>query len=305
MPLAMSRPWKHPRSGVYYLRKGVPEDLRELVGKREEKRSLETRDPAEAKRRHAEALADVEVRWANLRAGPKALTEREAHQLAVTVHDRWLQQHQENPSQQTAWNVDLADRLFAPPRRLKSYDISDPDFEGSMDGDSRQISGMEKWCFGIADECLAAHGLLADEASRRVLAGAVAAALQRASLTLASLAKGGVPSGSFFFAVGTAAQSPAISRQPVEFKQLVDGWAAERRPVAKTKYEWSRVVRQLEGYLGHSDAQPIDGGEFDRLEEFDDRSRPTAENDTRREISSIEGDLTVGRSKQINFIKSS
>jgi hypothetical protein len=93
----MSRPWKHPRSGVYYLRKGVPEDLRELVGKVEEKRSLGTRDPTEAKRRHAEALADVEVRWANLRAGPKALTEREAHQLAVTVHDRWLQQHQEKP----------------------------------------------------------------------------------------------------------------------------------------------------------------------------------------------------------------
>ena len=63
----MSRPWKHPRSGVYYLRKGVPEDLRELVGKLEEKRSLGTRDPAEAKRRHAEALADVEVRWATRR----------------------------------------------------------------------------------------------------------------------------------------------------------------------------------------------------------------------------------------------
>jgi integrase len=63
-----------------------------------------------------------------------------------------------------------------------------------------------------------------------------------------------VPSGNFFFAVGAAAQSPAITRQPVEFKRLVDGWAAERRPVAKTKYEWSRVVRQLEGYLGHNDA---------------------------------------------------
>jgi hypothetical protein len=48
----------------------VPEDLRELVGKREEKRSLQTRDPAEAKRRHAEALAEIEQRWANLRAGP-------------------------------------------------------------------------------------------------------------------------------------------------------------------------------------------------------------------------------------------
>jgi hypothetical protein len=257
MPLAMSRPWKHPRSGVYYLRKGVPEDLRELVGKVEEKRSLGTRDPAEAKRRHAEALADVEVRWANLRAGPRALTEREAHQLAVTVHDRWLQQHQENPSKQTAWNVDLADRLFAAPRRLKSYDISDPDFEGSMDEDSRQISGMEKWCFEIADECLVAHGLRVDEPGRRVLAGAVAAALQRASLTLASLAKGGIPSANFFSTA--AAQLPVVSRQPVVFKQLVEGWAAERRPVAKTQYEWSRVVRQLEAYLGHSDAHRLTG----------------------------------------------
>jgi integrase len=257
MPLAMSRPWKHPRSGVYYLRKGVPEDLRQLVGKREEKRSLETRDPAEAKRRHAEALADVEVRWANLRAGPKALTEREAHQLAMTVHDRWLRQYLENPSQQIAWNVDLADRLFAPPRRLKSYDILDPDFEGSMDQDSRQISGMEKWCFEIADECLEAHGLRVDDSGRRVLARAVAAALQRASLTLASLSKGGVPSVNFFSA--TAAQLPVVSRQPVVFKQLVDGWAAERRPVAKTQYEWSRVVRQLEAYLGHSDAHRLTG----------------------------------------------
>ena len=54
MPLAMSRPWKHPNSGVYWLRKGVPEDLRTLVGKREEKRSLQTRDPIEAKQRHAD-----------------------------------------------------------------------------------------------------------------------------------------------------------------------------------------------------------------------------------------------------------
>ncbi len=257
MPLAMSRPWKHPKSGVYWLRKGVPEDLRKLVGKREEKRSLQTRDPVEAKRRHAEALAEIEGRWANLRAGPKALTEREAHQLAVAVHDRWLQQHLENPSRQTAWNMDLADRVFAPPRRLKSYDISDPNFDVSMDGDSRQISRMEKWCFEIADECITAHGLLVNETSRRVLAGAIAAALQRASLTLASLAKGYNSSVNFFAVASPALQSSSGSRQPVAFKQLIDGWAAERRPVAKTQYEWARVVRQLEAYLGHSDAQRL------------------------------------------------
>jgi hypothetical protein len=45
MPLTMSRPWKHPSSGVYWLRKGVPEELRALLGKREKKRSLRTKDP--------------------------------------------------------------------------------------------------------------------------------------------------------------------------------------------------------------------------------------------------------------------
>src|SRR4030081_3425596 len=123
MPLAMSRPWKHPNSGVFWLRKGVPEDLRKLVGKREEKRSLLTRDPVEAKRRHAEALAEIESRWANLRAGPKVLTEREAHQLVASVHDRWLQQHLDHPSQQTAWDVVLVSCLFMPPRILQSLSL--------------------------------------------------------------------------------------------------------------------------------------------------------------------------------------
>ena len=40
---------------------------------------------------------------------------------------------------------------------------------------------------------------------------------------------------------------------------LLKGWAAERRPVAKTVYEWSRVVRQLGEYLGHSDARRLTG----------------------------------------------
>jgi hypothetical protein len=148
----MSRPWKHPNSSVCWLRKGVPEDLRALAGKREEKRSLQTRDPVEAKRRHAEALAEIEQQWANLRAGPKALTEREAHQIALIVHDRWLQRHLDNPSQQTSWNVDLADRVFKPLKRAKLYDFLEQE-------------------------------LKLDETGHRTLAAAIAAALQRAKLS--------------------------------------------------------------------------------------------------------------------------
>lgn len=45
----MASPWKHPKSGIYYFRRVVPEDLRPIIGKRELKTSLKTRDPHTAK----------------------------------------------------------------------------------------------------------------------------------------------------------------------------------------------------------------------------------------------------------------
>ena len=43
MALTMARPVKHPRTGVYWFRKAVPLKLRELVGKREVSRTLQTK----------------------------------------------------------------------------------------------------------------------------------------------------------------------------------------------------------------------------------------------------------------------
>lgn len=259
MALAMSRPWKHPDSGVYWLRKGVPDDLRALVGKREEKRSLGTRDPVEAKRRHAEALAEIEERWANLRLGPKILTEKEAHQLAMVVHDWWLQQHTDNPSQQTAWNVDLADRVFAPQATPKSYDYLYDVTQIEIDPDRFRILQMETWCRELAGQFASARGLVLNEEGRRVLARAVAAALQRASLTLAQLAKGAALSNILSLGHGSVAPRLASSQSPLPLNDLVKGWAAERRPAAKTLYEWSRVANQLKDYLGHDDARRLTG----------------------------------------------
>jgi integrase len=257
MSLAMSRPWKHPKSGVYWVRKRVPDDLLKLVGKREEKRSLQTRDPGEAKRRHAEALVEIEARWANLRAGPKALTEREAHQMAMPIHDRWLQQHIDNPSKQTAWNIDLADQVFVKQKAPKSFDFLYEHADAVVDRDRLQILQMEKWCLELADERSTGQGFVIDDDGRRILASAIAAALQRASLALSQLAKGGHPLSAFFSTPNSIAAPFEPPRKPVTLGELVKGWAAERRPVAKTQYEWSRVVRQLESYLGHDDAQRL------------------------------------------------
>ena len=141
MPLNMSRPWKHPDSGVYWFRRAVPADLRVLVGKREEKRSLQTKDPSIARRRHAEALAEVEARWANLRGGVRTLSEREAHELAAASHDRWLELYKDNPSEQTTWRVDLGDRLWRSPAIVYVKSGLSQDFaSGSVAGHRRSAA---------------------------------------------------------------------------------------------------------------------------------------------------------------------
>src|SRR5688572_24979829 len=101
MVLAMSRPFQHPKTGVFWLRKRVPTDLVSVLGKVEERYSLRTRDPSEAKRFHAEELAKLEKRWAELRhpaperprfrpSTPGTLTEYEAHQRAAWMYRFWL-----------------------------------------------------------------------------------------------------------------------------------------------------------------------------------------------------------------------
>lgn len=49
MVLPMARPYPHPKTGVYWLRKAVPAPLRAAVGKREMVQSLGTKDAREAR----------------------------------------------------------------------------------------------------------------------------------------------------------------------------------------------------------------------------------------------------------------
>ncbi|MDH4869317.1 site-specific integrase [Pseudomonas sp. BN515] len=56
----IAQPFRHPDSGIYYLRRVVPEELRPIVGKVEIRRSLRTRDYRQAKSAFAAAYADSE-----------------------------------------------------------------------------------------------------------------------------------------------------------------------------------------------------------------------------------------------------
>jgi len=69
MVLPLSRPWRHPKSGVYWYRRRVPKDLQPLLQRIELKESLGTKDPVLARIRFLHKACEVEGLWSNLRNG--------------------------------------------------------------------------------------------------------------------------------------------------------------------------------------------------------------------------------------------
>ena len=197
MPLTMARPQKHPKTGIYWVRRVVPEALRALVGKREEKRSFGTCDPEEARRLHAQAIVEIDARWANLRAGERTLTERQAHTLVKPIFTNWLALYADDPNNQLTWHPGLYDRLVL----TEAYDSADDGDDEDEDGDSvrtRQldaifIENMRRFAFAQAKFVLEGHGLTVDNYSYLKVVRACAIALQWASVLLAHSAETGEP----------------------------------------------------------------------------------------------------------------
>jgi len=80
---------KHPTSGIYYFRREVPKDIRHLIGRREWKVSLKTRELAEARPRFAHQQAKCEDEFRRAReqlAGRVLIVASDAPKLA----DRWM-----------------------------------------------------------------------------------------------------------------------------------------------------------------------------------------------------------------------
>jgi integrase len=244
MALAMARPYRHQKTGVYWLRKRVPDALRPIIGHAEVKQSLRTKDPIEAKARHAEVIAALEQRWANLRAQSQDLTEQEARELAAPAYGSFVTAHQDNPDGQTFWKPEIYPKLF----KVREYV---PLADDRLDAAYFDQLGMVKFCREKVAEILDRAGLAhVNETSQGRVIRAFAAAIQRASLDLNAGAD--------------APQAPLHSRRipgltvnhakPVHMASLIEGWAKERKPVAKTVYEYTRAVDELVEFAGHDDA---------------------------------------------------
>ena len=69
----MAKPWKHPETGVYYLRRQIPAAIRSAFGGRQlHKVSLGTRDAKDATVLFLQANAELEIRFEQARARYRA-----------------------------------------------------------------------------------------------------------------------------------------------------------------------------------------------------------------------------------------
>lgn len=85
--IKMATPQKDPRTGIFYLRRGIPVELRPFFnGKHEHKVSLGTRDPGQAKARFSEPNAAYEQQLEIARRQAKAGWSPQAQKLV----DAWL-----------------------------------------------------------------------------------------------------------------------------------------------------------------------------------------------------------------------
>lgn len=245
MALAMARPWKHPKTGIYWLRRGVPAELRNAVGKREEKTSLKTRDPAEAKRLHAIAMVALEERWANLRTPARRFENGELHDITVLAYKACLR---ERNTPGIDWDISLAEDLWTD--TYESVLSLAPELMRGSTG--KQYHRL--WCQQRADEYLASVGISPEDEDRLKVAKAIGLGAHKAITALQRQAQGDFRADAFLMgenvAHGSTSPSPA---KVVPFKSLLDGWAAEKSPASKTLYSWERVLDQLSGFVGHDD----------------------------------------------------
>jgi integrase len=244
----MTRPWKHPDSGYYWFRKRVPDDLRNLIGKREERFSLGTRDPTEAKRLHALKLAEVEERWSNLRNGQRPLSSDDVAQHAAAIGEHLRRQVQADPYKQLQWDVEIGASLWSARKGELYVDANQP----LPLADQKRLE-QQSVCYWLVDRYFEGKGLFPPAEDRERLARAVTIEVQRVVQNHEAYLRGEqeVRVGGFEL---RQPRAPAVS---LKFESIIEGWLIEKKPNEKTQYTWRRVMNELSAFLGHDDAHRV------------------------------------------------
>ena len=155
----MPRPFKHPKTGIYYFRQKVPADLRAKLGDRIISRSLRTKDPEQAKLRNAEEVRKQAMSWEAHRKGPSPLPLQKIVALSGIFYREYMASLEAEPGEVEVWEALLA-------------------LLGRLDGDQEALT---RWYASYVDNLLLQHSLVTDDHSRGRLIGEMHRTLREAA----------------------------------------------------------------------------------------------------------------------------
>ena len=226
-----SAPFKHPKTGVFYFRRKVPERLAKRIGKSWIKRSLGTKNPREAKELFAIEAARVEQLFKNA----DTLTDlsfKQVTALAAEWYAARLKDDEAEPGDPEGLGTLLTDLSLDP-----SY--------------AEKVSAVG----GFVGATLEARGLVVSDDTYAALVSAFYENYRRLVWFLSKRAKGNYEPDPIIEA------APKFEREndkpKVSLDDLVSGWALESRPRERTQEEFKRAVTRLGDFIGSQDAHKV------------------------------------------------
>jgi integrase len=248
MVLQMPRPRLNPKTKIYEYRRRVPDDLRDRVGKREEKKSLGTRDPDTARLLHALHHAKVEERWRLLREGERTLSYEQCEALAGEIYAQYCEEHREPLPQ------GLLTHSFWEALNLDYVDGEIPDWR-KPDDPPRSVM-LERKHGARIDRLLADRGLIVDATSRaRLLDATQRAARQAVHVALKRQTEGDYKPDP------QADRFPEFSDKPepktLPLMLLYFRWVEAKKPAEETIPAWRNNIEKFIAHAGTDDALRI------------------------------------------------
>lgn len=235
--LRMASPFKHPKTSVYYVRRAVPRDLQEVLGRREYLKSLGTKDPAEAKTRFAAAFAESEAIFARARAGIGVIDTLDEQQVK-DVADAWaawvLEEDEETRLE------GLSDRAYE--KMQETFDIVIPKLRSELA--RGQVDEGTAWEF---DDFLKSHGFnipISSPDYRRVHM-AMLRAWVRAIEQEQQRHRGEPIETPKAPEIGPRRLPSDDKGDPARLSGAFQGWRRERKPTERVWAEWSLALKRF------------------------------------------------------------
>ena len=243
MGLKMATPFRHPQSGIFWYRRRVPADLVELVGRKEEKVSLRTRDPGEAKAAYIRVAGEVEARWANLRAGTRRISHKEAVAVAGEFYRNLVSENEDDPGDPTlVLGRLLSDQVAANSPEVRVITSGDRAVTDRM---LARLKGQNRLA---VETYLHRRGDIVDEESFERIVAAVNAAIVQGREQVLRFAKGdyrGDPEADRFPKLESKSAANGEPADYYDLKAIYERFADEAKHAMSTRKKWRGVIKEV------------------------------------------------------------